>query len=71
MSTKKKQIKQVEVEEIKEIKISPKQAKANKKAELKESLIAIQGMLNNKPSEKQRTSLLRTQFQLQIELKNI
>jgi hypothetical protein len=68
MSTKKKQVKQVEVEEVK---ISPRQAKANKKAELKESLIAIQGMLNNKPSEKQRTSLLRTQFQLQIELKNI
>jgi|SaaInl47_10m_RNA_FD_contig_91_544849_length_2200_multi_3_in_0_out_0_4 hypothetical protein len=68
MSTKKKQVKQVEVEEVK---ISPRQAKANKKAELKASLIAIQGMLNNKPSEKQRTSLLRTQFQLQIELKNI
>lgn len=68
MATKKKQVKQVEVEEVK---ISPRQAKANKKAELKESLIAIQGMLNNKPSETQRTALLRTQFQLQIELKNI
>tara|TARA_R110000744_G_scaffold73389_1_gene146923 strand:+ start:41 stop:250 length:210 start_codon:yes stop_codon:yes gene_type:complete len=68
--SKKKQIKQVEAQ-IEEVKISPRQAKANKKAELKESLIAIQGMLNNKPSEKQRTSLLRTQFQLQIELKNI